>query len=258
MYPPSLREIQEGFWHSIARHPGECIFDRRFLANVKDGPRLDRIGRVEVYSDAYFLRLRGVLAEDFPETARMVGEDGFDQIARDYLRAFPSEDPSVRYLGRNMAGFLETRSDVPPYTGALARLEWLMNAVFDAPDARALRLDELRAIAPERWPGMRFRPIPALTVMYAGWPVHELWSGGDAARMRPAPTWIRIWRARDDHVFHAPIDAREAEALKRMMGGESFAAICDAYSDLSEGAAAQESTATLALWLECGLIAVAK
>jgi hypothetical protein len=70
-----------------------------------------------------------------------------------------------------------------------------------------------------------------------------------------AATWIRIWRDREGLVFHAPIDEREAEALKRMMGGESFAEICDAYSDLSESAAAQESIATLALWLECGLIA---
>jgi len=258
MYPPSLREIQEGFWHSIARHPGECIFDRRFVANVKDGPRLDRTGRVEVYSDAYFLRLHGVLAEDFPATARVVGEGSFDQIARDYLRAFPSENPSVRYLGRKMPGFLETRSDVPPYLGALARLEWLMNAAFDAPDATPLTIDDLRAVAPERWPGMRFRPIPALTLMYAGWPVHELCSGCDAGVLRPAPTWIRIWRGRDYQVFHASIDGREAEALKRMMGGESFAAVCDAYSDLPEGAAAQESIATLALWLERGLIAAAE
>ena len=76
--------------------------------------------------------------------------------------------------------------------------------------------------------------------------------------MRPRPTWIRIWRGREDRVFHASIDAREAEALKRMMGCDSFAAICDAYSDLPEDAAAKESTATLALWLECGLIAGAE
>ena len=228
MYPPSLREIQEGFWNSIARHPGECIFDRRFVSNVTDGPRFDRIGRVEVYSKAYFFRLRGVLADDFPETARAIGEDSFDQIAQDYLRSFPSEDPSVRYLGRKLPEFLETKSDIPSYLGALARLEWLMNAAFDAPDATALTIDDLHAIAPERWPGMRFRPIPALTLMYAGWPVHELWSGSDPKAMRPRPTWIRIWRDRDYQVFHALIDGSEAEALKQMIRGEPFAAICEA------------------------------
>ena len=63
---------------------------------------------------------------------------------------------------------------------------------------------------------------------YAGWPVHELWSGSDPKAMRPRPTWIRIWRDRDYQVFHALIDGSEAEALKQMIRGEPFAAICDA------------------------------
>ena len=258
MYPPSLHEVQQGFWHSIARHPGECIFDRRFLANVTHGPKLDPISRVEVYSDAYFLRLRDVLAEDFPQTRRVIGEDRFDKLARDYLRAFPSENPSMRHLGRRMAEFLESKTDVPSYLGQLARLEWLMSRVFDAPDAEATTLDDVRIIASERWPLLKFRSIPALTLMHSHWPVHELWSGGVTATIRPAPTWIRIWRDREYQVFHAPICDREAEALQRLIGGEPFAAICGVYGDLPKHEAARESIATLLSWLERGLIAGAQ
>jgi len=72
--------------------------------------------------------------------------------------------------------------------------------------------------------------------------------------MRPRPTWIRIWRDRDYQVFHALIDGSEAEALKQMIRGEPFAAICDAYADLPEEQAAREAIATLSLWLERGLV----
>ena len=157
-----------------------------------------------------------------------------------------------------MAEFLATRTGVPSYLGELARLEWLMSDAFDAPDAEAMTLDDLRTIAPEHWPHLRFRPIPALTLMQADWPVHELWSAGVAATTRPMPTWIRIWRDREYQVCHASIGDREAEALKRMIAGEPFAAICGAYGDLPEDVAAQESTVTLLSWLECGLIAGAQ
>ena len=133
-----------------------------------------------------------------------------------------------------------------------------MSSVFDAPDVEAMTLDDLRAIPSEHWPHLRFRSIPALALMHAEWPVHELWSGGVAEKIRQAPTWIRIWRNPEYQVFHAPIGDREAEALKRMIGGEPFAAICDAYADLPGDEAARESITTLLSWLERGLIAGAQ
>jgi hypothetical protein len=257
MYPPSLREIQQGFWRSIARRPGESAFDRRFLDNVALGARLDSIGRVQVYADAYFLRLREVLAVDFPAVARILGDQGFDRMAREYLRNFPSRHPSVRYLGGALIEFLETSAGYAPYLAELARLEWLLNEVFDAPNASVVRSEDLRNVPTERWPYLRFTPIPAFALMQAEWPVHELWSGGDVKHISPRPTWLRIWRDRDDRILHAAIDRREAEAAKRAIGGQTFAAICDVYSDLPPAVAAEQAISTLSLWLECGLIAKA-
>lgn len=258
MYPPSLREIQQGFWRSIARRPGECAFDQRFLNNVVRGEQLDSFGRVQVYADAYFLRLREVLATDFPAVARILGDQRFDQMAREYLREYPSQDPSVRYLGRAMVEFLGTAPNYAPYLAELARLEWLINEVFDAPDASAIRSEDIRNIPADQWPYLRFTPIPAFALMHAGWPVHELWSGGDVGLISPTPTWLRIWRDRDDRVLHTAIDTREAEAAKRVIGGQTFAEICDVYSGLPQAEAAEKAIATLSSWLECGLIAKAE
>ncbi len=258
MHPLSLREIQKEFWNSIARRPGECVVDALFLTNIADGSRLGSFARVSVYSNAYFLRLREVLAQDFPETGRALGEDRFDRIAREYLRQFPSENPSVRNLGRSMADFLDGRSDVPPYLGDLARLEWLLSAAFDSADSAAIGVSDLRAIEPQRWPHLRFRPTPALALMRAKWPVHELWSGASSGTIRPVFTWICVWRDRDCRVFHAAIDCREAEAMTRMIGGEPFAAICGAYADLGDDEAARLSVATFVSWLDRGLISAAE
>jgi hypothetical protein len=224
------------------------------MAVVRPDAHLDSCGRVRVYADAYFIRLRDVLREDFPTVARILGAERFERVAQEYVRAFPSEHPSVRHLGRSMAEFLEGRSDVPPYLGALARFEWAMIDVFDAADAHPITADSLREIGADRWPALRFAPIPALRVIHSGWPVHKLWSDDEPCEISAADTSLRIWRGPDYLVRHAVMDSREAEALKRFLRGEAFALICDAYSDLPEDEAAKESIATLAGWLAAGLI----
>src|SRR5208337_1064566 len=132
--------------------------DPGLIAGVKPDASLDSTGRIQVYADAYFLRLRDVLIEDFPTVAKILGAERFERLAQDYLRAFPSEHPSVRHLGRSMAEFIDRQSDVPPYLGALARMEWAMIDAFDAPDVEPLTAESLREIDAAQWPALTFAP----------------------------------------------------------------------------------------------------
>jgi hypothetical protein len=252
---PSLRELQRLFWHSLADDPGAPVLPPSLVAIVEPSATLDADARLRIYADGYFWRLRDVLTEDFPQVARLLGPDRFETVARDYLKRHPSEDPSVRHLGRDMAGFLHRRQDLPRYLGDLARLEWARIEVFDAPDTELVTVDDLHRIAPESWPQLRFVPGPALALVRADWPVHEIWAGADPASVTAVPTVLRVWRAEDHGVFHAPLDARAAEALDLLMVGERFADICGAFADLPPIAGAREAMALLLRWIEDGIIA---
>ena len=182
MRPPSLHEVQRGFWRSIAERPGcsRSDFDPGLIAAVRPDAHLESTGRIQVYADAYFLRLRDVLTEDFPTVAKILGAEKFERLAQDYLRAFPSEHPSVRHLGRAMAEYIGSRSDLPSYLADLAQSEWAMIDAFDAPNSSPLTAEGLREIEAERWPNLKFTPIPSLRVIRSGWPVHLLWSEDEA------------------------------------------------------------------------------
>ena len=255
MPTPSLRELQGLFWHSIAGHPHGLGLAPALLEVAEPSATLDPAARLRVYADAYLWRLRDVLAEDFPRVAAILGPERFEDLAREYLRRHPSEHPSVRHLGRNLATAIALHSDLPPYLADLARLEWARRDVFDAPDCEPLTVHGLRAVRSEDWPQLRFAPIPALAVLRADWPVHEVWGGTDAASLPSAPTVIRVWRAQDYRVYHAPMDARDAEVLDRLMAGEPFEIVCTAFDDLPPLEGAQRATALLARWLEDGIIA---
>jgi hypothetical protein len=252
---PSLRELQAHIWRAIATDPGALAAGERLLAVTVPSATLDGAARLQVYVDAYFWRLRDVLAEDFPRLAALLGTDRFEELARAYLRACPSAGPSVRHLGDAFPAFVASSSALPPYLGDLARLERARTDVFDGPDDVPLTVAELRAIEPRAWPALRFTPIRALTLLRLGWPVHELWSDDAAAPPTPAPTTLRVWRGADYRVLHAPVGARAAVALERLVAGEPFGAVCAAFDDLPAEEGARQATALLARWLEDGTIA---
>jgi hypothetical protein len=255
MQAPSLYEVQRLFWESVAVQPGRDSIAPAFVRMVRGYDDSDRKTRIAVYSDAYFLRLRDVLREDFPRVAALVGPEQFDEVVKGYLEAFPSRWPSVRHLGHALSEFLRHRKDTPKCLADLAELEWARIEVFDAPDAECATIEDFISVPADAWPALRFSAIPALQTLHAQYPVQRLWSGGASLGVSAEETALRVWRANDCRVFHAPMDQRESAALRKMISGEPFATICETFADLPEAGAAQEAAALLVRWIEDGIIA---
>jgi len=252
---PSLHEVQRLFWESVAVRPGRDSIAPALVRLVRGADDNDRKTRIRVYSDAYYLRLRDVLREDFPRLASLLGSERFDDVVSEYLEVFPSKQPSVRHLGRVLTEFLRRREDLPKCLADLAELEWARVEVFDAPDAECASIDDLATIPPDDWPALRFSTIPAIQTLRVQYPAHQLWSDSQSVEVPAAETSLRIWRKNDFLVLHAPMDERESAALPKMISGETFAAICETFADLPEMDAAREATGLLARWIEDGIVA---
>jgi hypothetical protein len=255
MTAPTLRELQSSFFDSIALRPGDHVYSADLTRSIASEPGIEPLARIGVYADAYWLRLLEVLVADFPILARVLGEDRFASAARDYLAAHPSAEPSVRFLGRTFAPFIECQDDLPAYCGAIARLEWAMNDVFDAADSGVIDAVELREFVAEEWPDVRFTPINAISILTEQWPIQRLWSGEDAGSLVQRETTICVWRARDYEVRHIALDACEAHGMKMMLAGDTFSRICAAYEALAPDEAAREVGIVLARWFARGIIA---
>jgi hypothetical protein len=253
MPAPSLRELEEEFFQALARDPGAPAPAAALLDVVAPGARLSPAARVGVYADMYFWRLLDVAREDFPRTAAVLGEDAFRTLVHDYLVRHPSTHPSLRHLGGGLPAFLAGAppSGAPPFLPDLARLEWTRVEVFDASDAPALRLEDLRAVPADEWPALRFAPVPALAVVASDWPLDRAWqeAGGETppAALPRERSVLRVWR--DGFlVHHARVDAREEEALAHLVAGDTFAEICDGFDDPAAAGA------LLLRWLEDGIV----
>lgn len=214
--------------------------------------RLPAADRVGIYADMWFWRQAEALVAEFPALAACLGEERFQALCRDYLRAHPSDHHDIGRLGRRLAAFLRfhpapERSDL----GDLAELEWVRSEVFFEAPGRAAGREVLAALGPDEFVRARLRFVPALRLLALAHPAHEPWGrvmrGEAPAPALPAPTHLAVWRTGHD-VFHAPIDGHEALALRAAMAGASLLDVCARFSAVDEPVTA--GFAALSSWVD--------
>lgn len=230
-------------------------------AIVRGDDRLSAEDRVDIYANMYFYRLLDVLREDFPATARVLGDDNFHNLATAYLLEYPPTEPSVLYCGRHLAAFLrdQPRSKDAPYLADLALLERAVVEVFHGPDAPALESEQLRAIAPAKWPTLKLRTHPAAQVLKLEYRVAALLQAVEERReWKPADAGIVeviVWR-RNSRVFYRELEKAEVRAIAALRKGVTFAKICElvaADCDATRDPVA-ELNRLLARWLDDGIL----
>ncbi len=116
------------------------------LARKAEGAPSRRFG---VYRNNVYAGLIDILAGRFPVVARLVGEEFFRAMARDYVE---HEPPSSAVLLRYGAGFADFIAGFPPaatvpYLADMAALEWLRHSAYHAADAVPLPLQALASAA---------------------------------------------------------------------------------------------------------------
>ena len=187
---PQLEKLQTDFSEFIrsGRHESEIAVQLRSPSRKESAQRLD------VYRNAYFIRLEKALAHDFPATAKTLGAETFAREAGKYVLAHPSRDPSLRYAGRGFPDWLRTSSGVP--VGDLAAIEWAVMQIFDGPDRVPASKSCLDEIPPDRWDQLYVFLVPTLSVLELSSNADRAWLGeGKQTNLQPACThWVAVSR----------------------------------------------------------------
>ncbi|MGQ9364725.1 HvfC/BufC family peptide modification chaperone [Azospirillum sp. ST 5-10] len=227
------------------------------------GAGADAASRLAVYRDAHGLRLVAALRENHPVVHTVLGDAAFAELGRAYAAACPSRDPSIRWFGDRLAGFL---ADHPawaghPWLAELAAFEWALGAAFDGPDAVPADAAAVAAVPPGAWAGLRFEPLATARLLTLRWSVVATWravQAGDAAPPRPhrldAPVTWAVWRPAERTLYRS-LEEDEGEALAALAAGAPFGALCDRLAERhGPEAAAGRAAGLLGRWLAEGLI----
>lgn len=256
----SLADLQARFQAAILGVDSE----RNILATIEPSRQLTAEKRFGVYAEAYRLRLKGFLAEDFKVLNNALGCDGFDALSEAYVDATPSRHRNARWYARELPDFIET---TPPWNGSrslldIARLERALADAFDAADTTSCPITDLAALSPDEWPGARFsfHPSAVLLTLAEGTAAAFRAAAAETECLPPDETRdenLLIWRHPDAQVLFRPLETAEAIAVGEAISGESFGEIC-AMLQFRDADAAEEvagrAAGYLAQWFRDGLI----
>lgn len=205
-----------------------------FEQDIVSTPNARAEHRLGAYYNAYRLRLIECLATDFAGLCKEIGEEAFEYLVLDYLKLYPSQQPSIRWVGQHMTEFLNhSEHDEREFLTELAEFEWTQGLCFDAPaDQSSFTLNDMASIAPEQWPMMRFQFQPSMRWLDLHWNVPQIKHAVDNASEPPGEQraeyplrWL-LWRKELKTLWRS-LEVDEAWALEQAAGGADFAAICE-------------------------------
>lgn len=226
-----LRDTQR--WFLGALLGGEAVDRAPVDALITASDRLEPGARLQVYTDAYWLRLVECLGDQFPACKRLIGDEAFDAMAAAYLRDHPSTSYTLDALGDRFGEWLDaTRpADDPDWARVLAevaRLELTIGGVFDGPgveeqptlDGRALE-----GVDPDAFWQATLTAAPCVRTLTFSFPVNALYTAlraqdiaGSSAIPDPRPQHIVLYR-RDWVVRRYEASAAETALLEQLIGG---------------------------------------
>ncbi|WP_300656889.1 DNA-binding domain-containing protein [Pseudomonas sp.] len=230
-------------------------------ASLLGSPALSAEQGLAIYHNAYRARLLEALRGDYPAVHGWLGDQEFDALAGAYIDARPSQHFSLRWLGAELASFIDTYL-VPEQAiplGELARLEWAFGLAFDAAAGEPLSMAQMASLPAEDWPNLQVRLLPSVQWQVCRYNSLALWRACKAQSEFPGsqaleqPQVCLIWR--HGLISHyRSLDPDEAAALHGMaVAGWSFAELCAQLHELGEDAPLQAAT-WLRQWLGDGLL----
>lgn len=175
-------------------------FHADFAADLRRTPAT---GPMAVHANGVILGAARALADNFPTIVAMLGDEAFEAVAVEHVRAHPPADPVLALYG---GGFPDWLARFPPladwpWLGPVARLDRAWTEAHLAPDAPVLTVGDLARSGASGMVG----PLtlhPSLRVFLFDWTAPSLWlahrdgTPGDLVWDRRTEG-LAVWRPHD-------------------------------------------------------------
>ncbi|MBX3530363.1 MAG: putative DNA-binding domain-containing protein [Rhizobiaceae bacterium] len=195
--------------------------------------------RFAVYRNNVFVSLVRALAQRFPVTERLVGEEFFRGMARTYAADRKPASPLMFEYGGDFPDFVASFPPAAglPYLADVARIEAVWTDAYHAADAPPLGVTALAAIPPDRLAASRLVPHPSAGLVRSAHPAGSIWAGHRDDPVMPPASWVPetvlVVRPEMNVNVHA-LPAADAAFAAALLAGASLGEASGASSDVSD------------------------
>ncbi len=185
--------------------------------------------RLDVYRNAYYIRLQEALANNFPVLLAVLGDAAFGRTTAAWLKARPSRHFALQCLGTDLADWL--REQDRHTLADLAALEWAILRAFDAADAAPLPAPALADMAPESWSSLSVGPVPSLRLLSLSSNADACWMAHVRQHPMPplqpsSPQPLVVWRAARGPAVQR-LTATQYAFLQELTASHNLEAACE-------------------------------
>jgi hypothetical protein len=192
-----------------------------FAAHIRDpanrpGPQGIEDRRMAIYRELFYNNVEGFVSSAFPVLRTLYNDEDWHALIRGYFSRHQAKTPHFPEMAEEFVHYLREefspRDCDPPFLLELSHYEWMETAVLLSQDeidpaqynSAGDLLDEPVVISPLAW------------LLYYEWPVHTISSDLQPDEKPEQPTWIIIYRDKQDEVGFTqlnPVTARLIQLL---------------------------------------------
>jgi hypothetical protein len=237
--------------------------DVEVLDTLAPGGREDKAVLLDVYRNAYVLRLVEIIGNDHPVLKVYLGETNFTGLCRTFIKAQPSTNRNARWVSQGLADFAAATKPWAdhPEMGEIAWLERALGNAFDSADAPVLTLSALGEIPADGWAQVSFTFHPSLQRARFATNAGDIWTalkdGGEdhpAVAILHEPQAIAVWREGLTSKWRA-LPVEEAMMLDAAREGVPFGVLCEMVATYAEpDSAAARAAGYLQGWIGAGML----
>jgi len=131
-----LQELQNTIQQYLMAIEGDVTIAAEItpVANGKIAERLN------IYHHAYRSRIREALSSQFPNLAKLLGAEVFNQYMDAFIARYPSTHRNMRWLGDQLSNFLQVYAPNKKLYADMANFEWRLGLAFDSLDTPCLTI----------------------------------------------------------------------------------------------------------------------
>lgn len=222
-----LAKLQDAFVAML--HTGS----QGLIHEIEDQAPLSARQRLEIYQNAYKIRLRGVLEQDHETLGFYLGDELFDLMLCQYIAHYPSQDRSLRQFGERLPAFLKETAPFSEHgiLAEIAEFERILLRAFDSADAARLSWPELQAIDMSQWPNMILVLHPSVHFFVCDYASVESWQALKEKKIPPEADidgshyWLIAREVALRTGFH-PLTPLQWRCMQSIAQGMPFSMVC--------------------------------
>lgn len=207
----------------MSERPAFADLQYRFTAHMRDpagapAPEGLEDRRVGIYRDLLYRNVEGFMANAFPVVRRLLDDESWHAMIRHYFATHQARTALFPRMPQEFLQYLAEERDVPcdlPFLAELAHYEWLEAEV-------ALDTRELGDVTIDPAYGLLDGcpvPNPVLRAHAYRWPVHRIAPDFVPDAPPDEPTYLVVYRDRDDAAGFMELNAVSARLLDLVLSG---------------------------------------